>query len=152
MDLISENLKRLRLKARLINGNAAKPDSWWDGVSFQRILLDAPCSATGVIRRHPEIKHLRQPGQVVDAVGLQKQLLQQLWPLLEPGGILVYATCSVLQDENSRQINKFLTQQDDAEELPINSKWGQKQQAGRQIFPGEEDMDGFFYAVLRKEF
>jgi len=148
--LIKENLQRLNLSCRLITGDAAKPDEWWDGLPFQSILLDAPCSASGVIRRHPEIKHLRKASEVATAVKLQKELLNQLWPLLEPGGILVYATCSVFNDENSRQINNFLKQHEDAEEKPITASWGKKQQHGRQIFPGEQDMDGFYYAVLQK--
>ncbi len=150
MELVRENLQRLNLNGRLIIGDAAKPDTWWDGIPFQRILLDAPCSATGVIRRHPEIKHLRQAEHIREAALLQQRLLRQLWPLLGPGGILVYATCSVFHDENSRQINNFLVQQNDAEELLVDVAWGHSQQHGRQILPGEQDMDGFYYAVLRK--
>jgi 16S rRNA (cytosine967-C5)-methyltransferase len=150
LNLIRENLDRLQLDADLVKADAAEPDAWWDGKPFQRILLDAPCSATGVIRRHPEIKHLRQTGQVKDVIALQQRLLQQLWPLLDVNGILVYATCSIFQDENSNQINRFLKQQANAEEQPISATWGQQQQFGRQILPGEQEMDGFYYAVLRK--
>jgi len=150
IELIRQNLERLKLSCKLLIGDAALPAGWWDGVAFQRILLDAPCSATGVIRRHPEIKHLRKPGQVREAIQTQQRMLQALWPLLEPGGILVYATCSVFKDENSVQINSFLEQTADAQEHPPDVNWGHPQHAGRQIFPGELDMDGFYYAVLRK--
>jgi 16S rRNA (cytosine967-C5)-methyltransferase len=150
LDLIRQNLKRLKLDCQLVNGDAAKPTEWWDGQRFSKILLDAPCSATGVIRRHPEIKHLRQAGQVAEAVATQRQLLQQLWPLLEPGGILVYATCSVLKDENSLQIKHFLSEYADAEAEDGDLDWGRAQHPGRQILPGEQEMDGFYYAVLRK--
>ena len=148
--LIQQNFERLKLSCKLLVGDAALPAGWWDGVAFQRILLDAPCSATGVIRRHPEIKHLRKPEQVQEAIQTQRRILQALWPLLEPGGILVYATCSVLKDENSVQINSFLAQTADAEERPLDVSWGHPQHPGRQILPGEQDMDGFYYAVLHK--
>jgi len=134
----------------LLAGDGADPSSWWDGVMYQRILLDAPCTATGVIRRHPEIKWLRTPDQLENAVRTQKRLLKRLWPLLEPGGILVYATCSVLADENSQQISRFVAEHADAEALPLGVQWGRKQEFGRQILPGEEEMDGFYYARIRK--
>jgi 16S rRNA (cytosine967-C5)-methyltransferase len=152
--LVRENLDRLgfarRAGLKLLAGDAADPSSWWDGARFQRILLDAPCTATGVIRRHPEIKWLRSTEQLEKAVRTQARLLQQLWPLLEPGGILVYATCSVLADENSQQISRFMAEHADAEALPLHAAWGRKQDFGRQILPGEEEMDGFYYARMRK--
>ncbi len=148
--LIQQNLERLQLSCKLLVGDASLPAGWWDGVAFQRILLDAPCSATGVIRRHPEIKHVRKPGQVGEAMQTQQRMLQALWPLLGPGGILVYATCSVFTDENSVQIKHFLAQTTDAHEHLSEVNWGHRQTVGRQILPGEQDMDGFYYAVLRK--
>jgi len=152
--LVRENLDRLgfarRSGLKLLAGDAADPSSWWDGARFQRILLDAPCTATGVIRRHPEIKWLRSTEQLEKAVRTQARLLQQLWPLLEPGGILVYATCSVLADENSQQISRFMAEHADAEALPLHAAWGRQQDFGRQILPGEEEMDGFYYARMRK--
>jgi len=151
LGLIRENLDRLKLQARLVAGDATDPQTWWDGVPFQRILLDAPCSASGVIRRHPEIRHLRRAGQVGEAAALQQRLLRQLWPLLDAGGMLVYATCSVFHDENSRQINSFLVHQNGAEESVFEAPWGLALQHGRQILPGDQDMDGFYYAVLRKD-
>ncbi len=152
---VRENLDRLgfapRAGLKLLAGDGADPSSWWDGVMYQRILLDAPCTATGVIRRHPEIKWLRTPDQLENAVRTQERLLKRLWPLLEPGGILVYATCSVLADENSQQISRFVAEHADAEALPLRVQWGRKQEFGRQILPGEEEMDGFYYARMRKK-
>jgi len=154
LERIQENLNRLgygdNLAIRLVAANAAAPGEWWDEIPFDRILLDAPCSATGVIRRHPEIKWLRTPEQVEDAVKTQGILLEKLWPLLKPGGILLYATCSILSAENSKQIQQFVELHPDAELAEINATWGQKTGYGRQILPGELDMDGFFYASLLK--
>jgi 16S rRNA (cytosine967-C5)-methyltransferase len=154
LELVSRNLERLGLQDQeglaLHAADAAKPEAWWDGSAYQRILLDAPCTATGVIRRHPEIKWLRSPRQVDAAARLQQRLLQQLWPLLDTGGILLYATCSVLKVENSRQIEGFLADHPDAELIDIPAEWGRDTGTGRQILPGKRDMDGFFYARLRK--
>jgi 16S rRNA (cytosine967-C5)-methyltransferase len=154
LERIRENLERLGFseggQIKLIAANAAEPGEWWDGIPFDRIMLDAPCTATGVIRRHPEIKWLRSNEQVGEAVKLQGRLLGQLWPLLKTGGILLYATCSVLRAENNKQIQQFVELHPDSELLEINATWGQKLDWGRQIFPGEQDMDGFFYASLLK--
>ncbi len=151
---VRENLDRLGLAQgaglKLLCGDAANPSSWWNGILYQRILLDAPCTATGVIRRHPEIKWLRSADQLAKAVQMQERLLNQLWPLLEPGGILVYATCSVLADENQRQITRFMAEHADVEALPPRVAWGRELDFGRQILPGEEEMDGFYYARMRK--
>jgi len=148
--MIGDTLERLGLNAAVLVGDAGQPDEWWDGHRYARILLDAPCSATGVIRRHPEIKWLRDPGQVREAADQQARLLDRLWPLLEPGGILVYATCSVLRVENNQQIQMFLERQSDAR--PIGPGWGEAVDAlpGRQWLPGTLDMDGFYYVVLRR--
>ncbi len=148
---VAENLQRLRLNAQLLAADAGDPASWWDGEPFARILLDAPCSATGVIRRHPDIKTLRRPEDIEQLVAQQRRLLAALWPLLAPGGMLVYATCSVLPDENQHQISAFLAQTPDARELPIDSTWGEAVTAGRQILPGRDGMDGFYYACLVKQ-
>lgn len=149
--LVRDNLVRLGLEAQLLCGDAADPAAWWDGEPYARILLDAPCSATGVIRRHPEIKWLRDPPQVRDAVQLQARLLDRLWPLLDAGGILVYATCSVLSLENNQQIHAFLQRQADAR--CIGPQWPEAACPGhgRQWLPGVLDMDGFYFAVLRKQ-
>ncbi len=150
LDRLTDNLRRLGLDCRVVEGDAAAPEGWWDGTPYQRILLDAPCSASGVIRRHPEIRHLRQSDDVAAAVTLQHRLLRRLWPLLDAGGILVYATCSIFRDENSHQIRGFLADCPDARERPIDSGWGRPEPVGRQILPGDDDMDGFYYAVLEK--
>jgi 16S rRNA (cytosine967-C5)-methyltransferase len=154
LNMIQENLDRLGLSRQdglsLVAGDAAEPADWWDGTAYDRILLDAPCTATGVIRRHPEIKWLRTDGQLKEVALVQQKLLERLWPLLKPGGILVYATCSVLIDENRCQIDRFLASHDDAENLAVDLPCGHDQDPGRQILPGEEEMDGFFYARLRK--
>jgi 16S rRNA (cytosine967-C5)-methyltransferase len=147
---IHENLGRLGLHAELLASDAACPSGWWDGRSFDRILLDAPCSATGVIRRHPDIKLLRRPADIDALVQRQAALLNALWPLLAPGGMLLYCTCSVLGAENSRQIGAFLGQRKDASELPITDAWGQVCEHGRQILPGDHGMDGFYYACLTR--
>ena len=149
VEQIQQNLDRLGLKADTIVADATAVEDWWNGEKFNKILLDAPCSATGVIRRHPEIKWLRSSEQVDSVVQTQAGLLDALWPLLEPGGILVYATCSVLKRENSQQIQQFLEQHTDAVEESC-CRMGYGEPFGRQILPGEAQMDGFFYAVLRK--
>ncbi len=147
---IQENLSRLSLYAKLQQGDAGAPSTWWDGRPYDRILLDVPCSATGVIRRHPDIKLLREPGDIATLVAGQARLLRALWPLLLPGGMLLYSTCSVLFDENSGQVARFLEQHADAAEVPINTAWGQSCAHGRQIFPGNDEMDGFYFACLQK--
>lgn len=145
---IEENLQRLRLSADVIAADAVATKNWWDGNAFDRILLDAPCTATGVIRRHPDIKLLRRPSDVQQTVKLQAQLLAALWPLLKSGGVMLYATCSLLKDENEKQIAAFLAKNADAAELPIAAEWGEARAHGRQLFTG--DTDGFFYALIRK--
>ena len=147
---ITENLTRLRLQASLVCADAAEPDRWWDSRQFDRILLDAPCSASGVIRRHPDIKLLRRDGDIAGLQALQQKMLKRLWPLLKPGGMLLYATCSVLPEENHVQIQHFLTEQPDARLHDIEADWGRPMPAGRQILPGEQEMDGFFYACMFK--
>jgi len=148
--IIQENPKRLDVQAQVIIGDAREPQTWWDGKLFDRILLDAPCSAVGVIRRHAEIKIIRTLEDVMYAVKLQRELLCSLWPLLAPGGILLYATCSIFPEENTQNIEWFLQKQNDAQEVRIDATWGQKQKFGRQTFPGEHAMDGFYYARLEK--
>ncbi|RAP35761.1 16S rRNA (cytosine(967)-C(5))-methyltransferase [Legionella quinlivanii] len=148
---VQENLARLQLKATVLQGNVLTPSDWWDGQLFDRILLDAPCSATGVIRRHPDIKIIRQEQDIDPVVSLQKQLLHAVWPLLKKGGLLVYATCSILKRENEDQIKAFLKEQSECRVLPINPPWGSANEYGWQILPGQENCDGFFYSVLRKD-
>ena len=155
VEQIVDNLSRLQLndtqQIELVVGDAADAEKpWWDGELFDRILLDAPCSATGVIRRHPDIKMLRQARDISELVKCQAHMLEVLWACLKPGGKLLYATCSILPQENDRQISAFLRQHTDAKEDIIDADWGHKMDAGRQILPGEEEMDGFYYARLIK--
>ena len=147
---VAANLERLQLRAKIIAGDALTPASWWDGVAFDRILLDAPCSGTGVIRRHPDIKLLRTAADIAQLAKLQTQLLQTLWPLLAPGGLLLYATCSIMPDENSSVVESFIAQQADAQSVPIAATWGIAQPTGRQLLPTDRGGDGFYYALLRK--
>jgi 16S rRNA (cytosine967-C5)-methyltransferase len=150
LEKIDQNLQRLGQTARLIVGDAKEPDIWWDGKAFDRILLDAPCSATGVIRRHPDIKILRRATDITALVELQAQILNAVWLLLKPGGMLLYATCSVLPRENSEQLAAFTDKCLDATPISIDTDWGRTSGAGRQILPGENGMDGFYYACLKK--
>ena len=144
---VAASLQRLGLRARLHEADAAEPAQWWDGRAFTRILVDAPCSATGVIRRHPDIKVRRRPEDLVALTASQRRILDGVWPSLAPGGKLLYVTCSLLRAENQQQIASFIARQDDAEAVPVVSG---ANPGGHQILPGEEQMDGFFYACLRK--
>ncbi|EDZ65642.1 16S rRNA (cytosine(967)-C(5))-methyltransferase RsmB [Nitrosococcus oceani] len=150
LERLNSNLKRLQLKAEVIQGNALQPDTWWDGIPFDRILLDAPCSGSGVIRRHPDIKALRRESDILPLATLQKRLLSALWPLLAPGGMLLYCTCSILPIENEQQIREFLLTHPDGQERPLDVPWGLLQTAGRQLLTGMEELDGFYYACLEK--
>lgn len=150
LDRVGENLQRLGLSATLLCADAADTDSWWDGKPFDRILLDAPCSATGVIRRNPDIKLHRRETDIPALVELQQRILASLWPCLAPGGRLLYATCSVLPEENEQQVADFVSRHSDATLLPIDAPWGEDRPVGRQLFPSEGGADGFFYALLCK--
>jgi 16S rRNA (cytosine967-C5)-methyltransferase len=147
---VRENLARLRLAADTRQADAAQPASWWDGRPFDRILLDAPCSGTGVIRRQPDIKLHRRAADVAGLAALQARLLDAAWPMLAAGGRLVYATCSVLKDENERQIDAFLARTPEAVPAPLAEAFGRVSGAGRQRLPGDDDGDGFFHAALEK--
>lgn len=153
---VEDTLQRLDLlsSATLIHADAGEPASWWDTKPFDAILLDAPCSGTGVIRRHPDIKQLRRPGDIKRMVEQQARLLDALWPLVAPGGVLLYCTCSILKAENEQQVTDFLSRTDDASvDLPSGA-WGSARPvddpAGRQILPDDDGMDGFFHARLVK--
>ncbi|HET9679158.1 MAG TPA: 16S rRNA (cytosine(967)-C(5))-methyltransferase RsmB [Gammaproteobacteria bacterium] len=159
LDQVAENLARLALSATLITADAGDTKALWlkengqeknGNPPFDRILLDAPCSATGVIRRHPDIKALRRKTDIPALVSQQARLLDALWLQLKPGGKLLYATCSVLNAENAHQIKTFLARTPNATAPPIAADWGQPAGMGRQILPGEAGMDGFFYAQLVK--
>jgi 16S rRNA (cytosine967-C5)-methyltransferase len=148
---VQENLSRLGLNASLKQGDAAAPDAWWDKQLFDRILLDAPCSATGVIRRHSDIKLLRTQEEIVTISKIQHTILNALWPLLAKGGLMVYATCSIMAIENEQQIAHFIAEHPDCKVQHSDWSWGRATAHGQQILPGEHGMDGFFYAVLLKQ-
>ena len=153
MQRLEQNLARLQLTAQTRVCDArALPDllEAGGGRTFGQILLDAPCSATGVIRRHPDIKHLRKADDIAALAALQRELLDALWPLLAPGGHLLYVTCSVLREENEAQIKAFLRRQETARECVIDAEWGQPCTPGRQLLPGDGGRDGFYYCLLRK--
>ncbi|MGC3873760.1 16S rRNA (cytosine(967)-C(5))-methyltransferase RsmB [Halomonas sp. GXIMD04776] len=147
---VNTTLKRLNIRARLKHADASTLD-WWDGTPFDAILLDAPCSGSGVIRRHPDIKRLRRLSDIRELANLQGRMLDSLWQTLAPGGTLVYATCSVLPEENADAIGAFLERTDDAEvTTPGDVSWGRPAGGGRQLLPSPGGHDGFFYARLRK--
>jgi len=130
-------------------GNAENQD-WWNGEKFDKILIDAPCSATGIIRRHPDIKLLRKPKDINALIALQKEILGNLWTLLKPGGILVYSTCSILKSENEEQISSFFDSHKDATEEKIKLDWGIDACFGMQKLPTKH-FDGFYYARIIKD-
>ncbi|MEE4377265.1 MAG: 16S rRNA (cytosine(967)-C(5))-methyltransferase RsmB [Candidatus Competibacteraceae bacterium] len=148
---VQDNLTRQGLHAELKVADAASPAIWWDGQQYDRVLLDTPCSATGVIRRHPDIKIRRRITDITALAAQQYNLLTQLWTVLAPNGKLLYATCSILQQENEQVIAAFLSNQADAREIPLTATWGLGRTHGRQILPGELGMDGFYYACLAKQ-
>lgn len=146
LERVRENMQRLHLDAMLLAGDASNPATWWDGKKFQRILADVPCSASGVVRRHPDIKWLRRPSDIENFALQQEQILKALWPLLEQNGKLLYATCSVFNRENQQVIDNFLEYQSDASPLSLSAiglKDGQLQPDNLH--------DGFFYALLQKK-
>lgn len=143
---IDENLQRLDLRAQVIHGDAGTPKEWWDGKPFQRILADVPCSASGVVRRHPDIKWLRRPEDIEGFAAQQAQILESLWPLLAGDGKLLYATCSIFERENQQVIATFLSQHNDAERIELRAP----DMIDGQLLPNEEH-DGFFYALLHKQ-
>ena len=153
---VQENHDRLGLTATILVGDASTPREWWNAEPFDAILLDAPCSATGVIRRHPDIKLLRRASDIDELGALQARILAALWPLLRPGGCLLYATCSVLAAENDRVTGRFLAAHSDASEdavLPNNNIRAlmRRKACGYQVLPGTAGMDGFYYARLVKK-
>lgn len=150
---IRENLQRLGLSCRVETADAGRPDEWWSGQPFDRILIDAPCSSSGVVRRHPDVRWLRRESDLEIYARRQHELLTALWPLLKPGGILVYATCSIFHLENLNQGRNFLETFDDAEDVthkhsaPVH---GEGDGIGLQILPGDNGMDGFYYLAVRR--
>ena len=159
MQRVQENLQRLKLNGadnqqtitQLIVADARDYKQWWDGEYFDRILIDAPCSASGVIRRHPDIKSLRRESDIQTLVDLQSEILAVAWQMLAVGGELLYVTCSVFKDENQKQIKTFIAaMKENAEEIVIDADWGVACENGRQLFPGEKQADGFYFCRLKK--
>ena len=150
MRSIQENLSRLKLQAECVCHDVLDTAGWWNGELFDRILLDAPCSASGVIRRHPDIKLLREPTDIPAFADDQFQIIESLWPLLKPGGLMLYVTCSFLPAENEQVMQRFFAASQDAQEEKIAASWGVPCTIGRQILPGMHNMDGFYYARIRK--
>lgn len=151
--LVKDNVQRLCATSivKYVLADAAETTLWWDGNCFDRILIDAPCSGTGVIRRHPDIKLLRDFEDIAALAEQQRMLLEALWPTLKPGGILVYATCSIFPEENVQVMEQFLATHADAKEKKIEVTWGNAMSVGRQIITDQENRDGFYYARLVKE-
>lgn len=147
---VDENLARLGLSAQCLTGDARRPDDWWDGRPFDRVLLDVPCSGTGVIRRHPDIKYLRRETDIAGLAALQSEILAAGWSVLAPGGALVYTTCSVLREENEAVIRSFLDQHPDARAQEVAVPGSVACGPGRQRLPTPGGGDGFFYARIRR--
>ncbi len=148
---VEQNLIRINRDAQLVCGDALNHETWHNGKKFDRILADVPCSGSGVIRRHPDIKLLRRASDIEQLVRLQRKILRALWSLLKPGGLLLYSTCSIFKDENERQIEWFVKNHDNCTETSLKSvQWGEDCSFGRQILTGQHNMDGFFYACLQK--
>ena len=149
LDTVRSNLGRLGLRATTVAADAADT-AWWDGVPFDVVLLDAPCSATGIVRRQPDVLLHRRASDIDALVALQARLLDATWTTLAPGGVLLYATCSILKDENEGQVDAFLARTLDAVAEPLPDDFGRDAGVGRQRLPGEGGGDGFFYARVRK--
>lgn len=147
---IHQNLTRLGYQATVITADATQVDTWWDNTLFDKILLDVPCSASGVIRRHPDIKLLRTPQDIERLQQIQRNIFAQVWPMLRPGGMLLYVTCSIFDEENESQVQHFLGQHEDAIVATELSDWGRSTGAGIQILPGDFNTDGFYFCRLLK--
>ena len=149
---IQQNLDRLKLKAQIVAADAAQPADWWDGQSFDGILLDAPCTASGIGRRHPDVRWLRRESDVAQLAAIQAKLLKALWPLVKPGGRLLYCTCSVFKAEGESQIQTFVQHNTDAQILPspghLTPSSATSETSLRDNVMGEHD--GFYYALLEK--
>ena len=152
LDMVRSGLARLRLgaQAQLLAADASDLAAWWDGTPFDAVLLDAPCSATGIIRRQPDVLMHRRESDIAVVAALQARLLDVLWRTVAPGGVLVYATCSILKEENEGQVRAFLARTGDAQVEALDARYGRDREVGRQRLPGELGYDGFFYSRLRK--
>jgi len=147
---IRQNLERLGLRATVITGDAGDASGWWDGKPFDRVMIDAPCSATGVIRRRPDVRLHRREADIPALIAQQARILAACWELLAPGGSLLYVTCSILRAENEGVVGAFVAERADVDLVPLSLPVGQAAGIGWQILPGEGDLDGMYYALLRK--
>ena len=149
---IAQNLARLGLQAHIVVGDASRPDDWWDGRPYDGILLDAPCTASGIVRRHPDVRWLRRPTDIAQLAAIQARLLATLWPLLKPGGRLVYCTCSVFRAEGEQQAQAFVAHHADAALMPSPGHLLPQGSSKDAVFPDNlmREHDGFYYAVLEK--
>ncbi|MFZ9037453.1 MAG: 16S rRNA (cytosine(967)-C(5))-methyltransferase RsmB [Gammaproteobacteria bacterium] len=151
LERVRQNLARIDKMASIVVGDAGKPEDWFSGGRYDAILADVPCSASGVMRRHPDIKLLRRESDIMPLLALQRKILDALWRLLKPGGEMLYCTCSIFKQENEVQIAKFLQRHPDCVEVKISEvAWGEARPQGRQILTGSHNMDGFYYALLSK--
>lgn len=150
LEKVKENCARLNVTATCIAADVLDLAAWWDGVPFDKILLDAPCSGSGVIRRHPDIIYCRTPAMLATLAQQQLQLLETLWPILQPGGVILYVTCTISPEENERVIAQFCQQHHEAQISPLVLPYGHAQRYGWQILPGEGHSDGFYFARLNK--
>ncbi|MGN6481611.1 16S rRNA (cytosine(967)-C(5))-methyltransferase RsmB [Luteibacter sp.] len=147
---IRKNLERLHLDAQIIVGDAGDSSAWWDGRPFDRIMIDAPCSATGVIRRRPDVRLHRRAADIEALVAQQSRILAACWETLAPGGRLLYVTCSLLREENEGVVGAFLASRSDASAIPFTLPVGQPAAVGWQVLPGDGDLDGMYYALLER--
>ena len=154
LERVQENITRLRRSATIVKGDLLRPERWWDREPFDRILLDVPCSATGVIRRHPDIRYLRKPSDISTLAARQTKLLRAAWKMLKPGGLLLYVTCSVLAAENATVVGGFLAAREDASEQPLPAELQALTSGslahGVQLLPGTAATDGFYYALMKR--
>ncbi|MCP4767771.1 MAG: 16S rRNA (cytosine(967)-C(5))-methyltransferase RsmB [Gammaproteobacteria bacterium] len=151
LERVHQNLQRVGHSARILVADAADPDSWFDGSPYDCILADLPCSASGVMRRHPDIKLLRRESDIMPLLALQRKIVDALWSVLKPGGKMLYSTCSVFKEENEAQVAGFLERHADAVEIALpRTDWGEARPQGRQVLTGSHNMDGFYYALLSR--
>ena len=151
LERLRQNLQRIGHSAKILVGDAAVAEDWYNGHQYDAILADVPCSASGVLRRHPDIKLLRRESDIMPLRAQQAKILEALWPTLKPGGKMLYSTCSIFKDENEVQVAEFLQRHPDALEISLGAaNWGELRPHGRQILPGSSNMDGFYYALLTR--
>jgi 16S rRNA (cytosine967-C5)-methyltransferase len=151
LERLRRNLERIGKSARILIGDAARPGDWFEGTAYDCILADVPCSASGVLRRHPDIRLLRRESDIMPLLALQRKIIDALWQLLKPGGSMLYCTCSIFREENEVLIEEFVARHADCVEVALDgAAWGEARPRGRQILTGSDNMDGFYYALLAR--